>query len=60
MKYSHLNAIIETDHFQPSLIIYNAGTDCLQGDRLGQLKITPEVFSFCFHQIIHFIDEFLN
>ncbi|XP_027201169.2 histone deacetylase 11 [Dermatophagoides pteronyssinus] len=38
----HLNAIIETDHFQPSLIIYNAGTDCLQGDRLGQLKITPE------------------
>lgn len=38
----HLNAIIESDHFKPGLIIYNAGTDCLQGDRLGRLNITAK------------------
>ncbi|XP_044956358.1 histone deacetylase 2 isoform X3 [Hordeum vulgare subsp. vulgare] len=28
--------------FQPQLIIYNAGTDILDGDPLGNLKISPE------------------
>ncbi|KAL6603906.1 hypothetical protein ACP70R_044267 [Stipagrostis hirtigluma subsp. patula] len=28
--------------FQPQLIVYNAGTDILDGDPLGRLKISPE------------------
>ena len=28
--------------FKPDFIIYNAGTDILIGDRLGNLRITPE------------------
>lgn len=28
---SHLNAILEDDKFMPNLIIFNAGTDILQG-----------------------------
>lgn len=28
--------------FQPQLIVYNAGTDVLDGDPLGRLKISPE------------------
>jgi len=27
---------------KPDLIIYNAGTDILKGDKLGLLSITPE------------------
>ena len=29
--------------FRPQLVIYNAGTDILEGDPLGYLSITPEV-----------------
>lgn len=29
--------------FNPQLIVYNAGTDILDGDPLGYLSITPEV-----------------
>jgi histone deacetylase 11 len=28
--------------FRPDLIIYNAGTDCLEGDPLGDMNISPE------------------
>jgi histone deacetylase 11 len=28
--------------FKPELIIYNAGTDCMKGDPLGRLNISPE------------------
>ncbi|WVZ79666.1 hypothetical protein U9M48_027220 [Paspalum notatum var. saurae] len=28
--------------FQPQLIVYNAGTDILDGDPLGRLKVSPE------------------
>lgn len=31
------------DSFKPDLVVYNAGTDILVGDRLGNLDITPEV-----------------
>ena len=31
------------DSFKPDLVVYNAGTDILIGDSLGQLDITPEV-----------------
>ncbi len=30
------------DEFKPELLIYNAGTDCMQGDPLGRLNISPE------------------
>jgi histone deacetylase 11 len=30
------------DKFKPELIVYNAGTDCMQGDPLGQLNISPQ------------------
>ena len=30
------------DRFKPELIIYNAGTDCKQGDPLGRLNISPD------------------
>ena len=28
--------------FQPQFIIYNAGTDCMKNDPLGDLNISPE------------------
>lgn len=42
--------------FEPDIIIYNAGTDILKGDRLGNLQVTPQgviardelVFRFAF------------
>lgn len=31
------------EEFQPQLVVFNAGTDILEGDPLGYLSITPEV-----------------
>ena len=31
------------EEFQPDFVIYNAGTDILEGDPLGKLAITPNV-----------------
>jgi histone deacetylase 11 len=28
--------------FRPDMIIYNAGTDCMENDPLGNLNISPE------------------
>jgi len=47
-------------NFQPDFILYNAGTDCLQGDPLGDLNVTAEgiirrdefVFSLAFENKI--------
>uniref|UniRef100_A0A0D9WRD4 histone deacetylase n=1 Tax=Leersia perrieri TaxID=77586 RepID=A0A0D9WRD4_9ORYZ len=33
---------VAESRFQPQLIVYNAGTDILDGDPLGRLKISPE------------------
>lgn len=41
LLFSHLDAAL--NDFSPQLIIYNAGTDILVGDRLGNLDITAEV-----------------
>ena len=30
------------NNFMPEFIIYNAGTDCMEGDPLGRLGITAE------------------
>ena len=32
----------DMDRFNPEFVIYNAGTDILEGDRLGELSITAE------------------
>ena len=31
------------DQFDPDIVVYNAGTDILKGDPLGNLDITPDV-----------------
>ncbi|KAJ6222731.1 hypothetical protein RDWZM_001276 [Blomia tropicalis] len=41
LKY-HLNASFELDKFKPNFIVYNAGTDILDGDPLGKLRISPQ------------------
>jgi histone deacetylase 11 len=28
------------DDFEPDFVIYNAGTDCMEGDELGRMKLT--------------------
>ena len=33
---------IEMDKFQPNFVVYNAGTDILEGDTVGKLSITGE------------------
>ena len=39
--YRNLPAAL--DEFDPDVVVYNAGTDILEGDQLGNLDITPEV-----------------
>ena len=34
------------EEFSPQLIVYNAGTDVLEGDPLGALSISPQVKCF--------------
>ena len=41
VPYRHIPARL--DSFKPDLVVYNAGTDILLGDPLGNLDITPEV-----------------
>lgn len=31
------------DEHKPDMVLYNAGTDCLAGDPLGAMNISPEV-----------------
>ena len=39
--YRNLPAAL--DEFDPDVVVYNAGTDILEGDQLGNLDITPQV-----------------
>ncbi len=43
LRLLHLHLEKCLNEFQPNLVVYNAGTDILQGDPLGNLDITPEV-----------------
>ena len=43
LRLLHINLEKSLNSFQPDLVVYNAGTDILQGDPLGNLDITPEV-----------------
>ena len=46
------------ENFKPDFVIYNAGTDCMAGDPLGALRITPRgiisrdelVFRYCLEE----------
>ncbi len=44
LRLLHINLEKSLNEFQPDLVVYNAGTDILQGDPLGNLDITPEVY----------------
>ncbi|TVT98831.1 hypothetical protein EJB05_55846, partial [Eragrostis curvula] len=43
--------------FQPQLIVYNAGTDILDGDPLGQLKVSPEGVAIRDEKVFRFAKE---
>ena len=34
--------------FHPDILVYNAGTDILEGDRIGLLSVSPAVSLFLF------------
>lgn len=40
------------DQFHPNLVIYNAGTDCLDGDALGGLAVTEQVYYVVFWEVL--------
>lgn len=42
---------VAESRFQPQLIVYNAGTDILDGDPLGRLKVCPFVWTKHSHNI---------
>ncbi|ETO30548.1 histone deacetylase [Reticulomyxa filosa] len=42
LKQLRQNLAPKIDHFQPEFVIYNAGTDCLEHDPLGNLDISEE------------------
>jgi hypothetical protein len=41
--YRHIDGAL--NEFTPDLVVYNAGTDILEGDPLGCLSISPQVSS---------------
>jgi histone deacetylase 11 len=51
LRLLHLNLEKCLNEFQPDFIVYNAGTDILQGDPLGNLDITPEVYIYIYINI---------
>jgi histone deacetylase 11 len=46
LRLLHINLEKSLNEFQPDFVVYNAGTDILQGDPLGNLDITPEVDNY--------------
>ncbi len=48
LRLLHINLEKSLNEFQPDFVVYNAGTDILQGDPLGNLDITPEVLIIFF------------
>jgi len=43
LRLLHVNLEKCLNEFQPDFVVYNAGTDILEGDPLGNLDITSEV-----------------
>ncbi|CAI9093665.1 OLC1v1029223C2 [Oldenlandia corymbosa var. corymbosa] len=48
---------VASRNFNPELIIYNAGTDILDGDPLGRLKISPEGIGMRDEKVFRFAKE---
>lgn len=48
--FRHTNEAL--DEFQPDAVVYNAGTDILEGDPLGNLSITAQVRQVCVNRSI--------
>ena len=44
--YWYINRHVEgaLNEFTPDVVVYNAGTDILEGDPLGNLSITAQVY----------------
>ncbi|XP_038985199.1 histone deacetylase 2 isoform X4 [Phoenix dactylifera] len=45
------------NNFNPELVVYNAGTDILDGDPLGRLKVSPEGVSIRDEKVFRFARE---
>ncbi|KAG2649565.1 hypothetical protein PVAP13_1NG116400 [Panicum virgatum] len=48
---------VAKSRFQPQLIVYNAGTDILDGDPLGRLKVSPEGVAIRDEKIFRFAKD---
>ncbi|KAI5648023.1 hypothetical protein M9H77_34028 [Catharanthus roseus] len=48
---------VASNNFDPELIVYNAGTDILEGDPLGRLKISPEGIALRDEKVFRFARE---
>ncbi|ONK66694.1 uncharacterized protein A4U43_C06F11000 [Asparagus officinalis] len=48
---------VARNNFDPQLVIYNAGTDILDGDPLGRLKISPEGVAIRDEKVFRFARE---
>ena len=52
LRLLHVHLENSLNVFQPNLVVYNAGTDILRGDPLGNLDISSQVDSLSFCQNI--------
>ncbi|KAG1335409.1 histone deacetylase 2 [Cocos nucifera] len=48
---------VARNNFNPELVVYNAGTDILDGDPLGRLKVSPEGVSIRDERVFRFARE---
>lgn len=48
---------VARNNFNPELVVYNAGTDILDGDPLGRLKVSPEGVSIRDEKVFRFARE---
>jgi len=48
---------VAESRFQPQLIVYNAGTDILDGDPLGRLKVSPEGVAIRDEKVFRFAND---
>lgn len=54
------NFLEALSEFKPNILIYNAGTDILAGDRLGGLSVSEQVLVKIQHsKCIHKVDKYL-
>ncbi|XP_008782553.2 histone deacetylase 2 isoform X2 [Phoenix dactylifera] len=49
--------LVAGNNFNPELVVYNAGTDILDGDPLGRLKVSPEGVSIRDEKVFRFARE---